>query len=198
MIGRIAVFTIVVAAALAWWFYEPDPLAAKPDSVRLDDEPALSIENGKITEHRPSGERKFELSFASARDFASKGEALVERPSVRYFPMEGDAWHLTAHSGILRYSTPELPDGENRLDLQEDVHIEARDPDGYAFELRSQHIEVLLEDERIRGSGSVRLEGSSFTATAASMAYAWTSRSIRLLGDSREQVHVVFNPNSSP
>ena len=189
---------LLAGAALAWWFYDRDTSTAKSSGVSLDEGPQLSIDNGEITGHRPSGELKFKLSFTLARDFTNRGVVLIDRPSVRYFPFGAEAWNLTADSAILQYGSPHVPDVESRIEFHEEVRIDARNRHGEPFKLRSRFIEVHLEDERIRSPGPVSLESPHFTATAASMDFGLEEGSMRLFGNSTQQVHVKFSPNPSP
>jgi LPS export ABC transporter protein LptC len=166
VIGKlVAGLLVVLLIAGSWFLSRGTGRGTEPRIEAPMEEPGYFARDAEVIETGEDGRPLYTLSADRIRQAANDSRVQLENPRMRFVASDGNTWHVSAQSGIIR-------EDASQIELSGDVRVTGRLPNRndpievqtsvLAFDART---EVLSTDAPVLfGSGARKLSGVGLVA----------------------------------
>jgi LPS export ABC transporter protein LptC len=157
--------------------------------------PDLKLEDAIITQFRDTGMLKYRLISPSISHFRSRAVTLLAKPDLSLHSEPDPPWRMTAARGTI--TNLEALEGrlEESVELEQDVRMSQKYPDGRAFELRTPSVTVYPDRQYARTSRNVMITTHAGRTHAVGLQGDLNRGLLQLFSDDDQRVHTILLPD---
>ena len=186
-------FALLTGAFIAALLFvrSPGDQHLQPDAVEDAEQPDLEIAGATISRFEDSGALAYVLRSPLIRRFEDRNLTRLDAPELTLYQDPEPPWQITARHGTITGSEER---GE-RVQLEEDVRMSRRYPDGRRFTLQTPTITLYPEREYAETSRDVMITTHAGRTRAVGLQGDLGQGLLELFSSDEQRVHTVILPD---
>jgi lipopolysaccharide export system protein LptC len=193
LLGIALLGSLIIAAAV---FFQPTLTDEEPLPVpAASDEPDLLIETAVIRQYRESGSLRYLLRSPLIEHFQQQALTRLSEPDLELHDAPEPPWRITARRGVIRNASETRRNGDEEVELQENVHMRQTYDDGRRYHLRTPSITIYPQREYAETDQNVMITTHAGRTKAVGLEGSLDKGLLKMFSSDEQRVHTIILPD---